>query len=114
MADKTIIIDVSEHNGDIDWSKVKGNVRGAIIRAAIRGSLEKTAPKYYMKLREDFSFRDNIGGVEQNDIPYTMYFFPTAITTAEAVEEAAYFYGLTQLCPVKPSSSPPACPTPWR
>ena len=30
--------------------------------------------------------------MQKYDIPYTLYFFPTAITTAEAVEEAAYFY----------------------
>lgn len=101
--DKTTIIDVSEHNGDIDWSSVNGNVGGAIIRAAIRGSLKKTAPEYYMKLREDFSFRDNIGGAERYGIPYTLYFFPTACTTAEAVEEAMFFYNITKLCPVAPA-----------
>lgn len=94
--DKSIIIDVSEFQGDIDWSKVKDHAGGAIIRAAIRGSLEKTAPKYYKKLREDFYFRDNLAGVTKYGIPHTLYFFPTAITTAEAVEEAAYFYGIAK------------------
>ena len=101
--DKKTIIDVSEFQGDIDWGKVKDSVGGVIIRAAIRGSLKETAPKYYMKLREDFSFRDNIGGVERYDIPYTLYFFPTACTTSEAVEEAAFFYNLAMLCPVAPA-----------
>lgn len=88
------IIDTSEFQGDIDWSKVK--VDGAMIRAAIRGSLKKTAPQYYGKLREDFSFRDNLAGAMKHGIPLSVYFFPTAITTAEAVEEAAYFYGIAK------------------
>lgn len=88
------IIDVSEFQGDIDWSKVK--VDGVIIRAAIRGSLKKTAPQYYGKLREDFAFRDNLAGAKKYGIPLSVYFFPTAITTAESVEEAAYFYGIAK------------------
>lgn len=88
------IIDASEFQGDIDWSKVK--VDGVIIRAAIRGSLKKTAPQYYGKLREDFAFRDNLAGAKKYGIPLSAYFFPTAITTAEAVEEAAYFYGIAK------------------
>lgn len=88
------IIDVSESQGDIDWSKVK--VDGVIIRAAIRGSLKKTAPQYYGKLREDFAFRDNLAGAKKYGIPLSVYFFPTAITTAESVEEAAYFYGIAK------------------
>ncbi len=94
--DKTTIIDVSEHNGDIDWASVKDSVGGAIIRAALRGSLQKTAPQYYKKLRTDFAFEDNLAGVQQHGIPYTLYFFPTAITTAEAVEEAGYFYSIAK------------------
>lgn len=94
--DKTTIIDVSEFQGDIDWQKAKDHIGGVIIRGAIRGSLEKTAPQYYMKLREDFTFRDNLAGVINNGIPHSVYFFPTAITTAEAVEEAAYFYNIAK------------------
>lgn len=94
--DKRTILDVSEFQGDIDWQKAKDHIGGAIIRGAIRGSLEKTAPQYYMKLREDFSFRDNLAGVINNGIPHSVYFFPTAITTAEAVEEAVYFYGIAK------------------
>lgn len=92
--DKSTIIDTSEFQGDIDWSKAKDHIGGAILRAAIRGSLKETNPQYYMKLREDFSFRDNLAGVTKYGIPYTAYFFPTAITTAEAVEEAAYFWNI--------------------
>lgn len=94
--DKSTIIDISEFQGDIDWSKAKDQIGGAILRAAIRGSLEKTAPQYYKKLREDFVFRDNLAGVIKYGIPHTVYFFPTAITTAEAVEEAAYFWDIAK------------------
>lgn len=94
--DKSTIIDVSEFQGDIDWSKVSGRVGGVMIRAAIRGSLKNTNPQYYKILREDFSFRDNLAGVIHYNIPYTAYFFSTAITTAEAVEEAAYFWNIAK------------------
>ena len=94
--DKRTIIDVSEFQGDIDWQKTKDHIGGVIMRAAIRGSLKKTNPEYYMKLREDFSFRDNLANVIKYGIPYTVYFFPTSITTAEAVEEAAYFWDIAK------------------
>lgn len=92
MVKSSDIIDVSEFQKEIDWSKVKGNVSGAIIRSGLRGSLAKTNPTYYKKLREDFYFRKNLAGVKKNNIPYSVYFFPTAINDAEALEDAAFFY----------------------
>ena len=34
------VIDVSKHNGNIQWSKVKPNVDGVIIRIGYRGYLK--------------------------------------------------------------------------
>ena len=45
-------IDVSEHN-TIDWNKAKSAVDYAYIRCGVRGSLAKTAPKDYKKIKLD-------------------------------------------------------------
>ena len=88
MADK-FFIDVSEFNS-VDWSRV--NVSHAYIRIGIRGSLKKTAPADYKLIRFDKKWKENLAGVQKYKIPYGPYFFPTAITKAEAVEEAKWLY----------------------
>ena len=80
------IIDVSEFQKSIDWSKVK--VDGAVIRMGIRGSIKGS--EYYKKIRKDFYFDQNLAGVKKYGIRYSVYFFPTSITDEEAVEEAAW------------------------
>ena len=45
-------IDVSEFN-TVDWSKAKAEVKYAYIRCGLRGSLAKTAPNDYKKIRFD-------------------------------------------------------------
>lgn len=78
-----MIIDVSKHNGNIDWNKVKGNVEAAVIRLGYRG---------YSKgdIAQDPKYIDNLNGCRNNGIPYSVYFFPCSINDAEAVEEANY------------------------
>ena len=44
-------VDVSEHN-TIDWAKAQKDVGAAYIRCGLRGSLAKTAPQDYKKIRE--------------------------------------------------------------
>lgn len=87
MAQK--VIDVSEHQKTIDWIRVKKTGYHAIIRMGLRGSV-KSNKEFYGKLRYDNYFKQNLDGVTKNAIPYTVYFFPTAITDEEAVEEAAW------------------------
>ena len=82
-------IDVSEFNS-IDWSKA--DVDYAYIRCGLRGSLAKTAPKDYKKIRFDRKWKENLAGVKANKIPFGPYYFPTAITDAEALEGAKWFY----------------------
>lgn len=88
-------IDVSEHNS-IDWAKAKKDVKYVYIRCGVRGSLAKTAPKDYKKIRFDKKWKENLAGVKANGIPYGVYYFPTAITEAEAVEGAKWFFGQVQ------------------
>lgn len=91
-------IDVSFHQGDIDWQKVKAaGVEFAIIRVGYRGYESGI-------LNEDTQFRTNMEGAAAAGIPVGVYFFSSAITTEEAEEEAGYVlneissYGVT--CPV--------------
>lgn len=77
------IIDVSQHNGIIDWSKVRGNVASAVIRLGYRGYSKGT-------LAYDTRYKANRVACEQLGIPFSLYFFPCSITDEEAVEEAEF------------------------
>ena len=70
------VIDVSEFQKDIDWSRVR---LPAVIRIGIRGSV-KSAPEYYGKIRADFYADKNLAGVKKYGVPFSVYFFPTSIT----------------------------------
>lgn len=94
------LIDVSYFQGKINWGKVKRNIDGVYLRGALRGSLKKTAPQNYMKLIEDERFREYLDGVQKAGIPFSVYFFPTCINDAEALEDAEYFYRIAKDLPV--------------
>lgn len=77
-------IDVSVHQGVIDWQAVADSgVDYAIIRAGYRGS---TIGDLY----EDEQFRYNIEGARSAGLKLGIYFFSQALTTEEAVEEAKF------------------------
>lgn|GEM_PF-169514 len=81
-------IDVSEHQGEIDWQAVRDDgVEFAIIRAGYRGYSEG-------KLFEDANFRKNIGGALAAGIQVGVYFFSQAVDIAEATEEAEYLLNI--------------------
>lgn len=76
-------IDVSEHDGEIDWDKVKAaGIDFAILRAGYRGSVTGV-------LVEDAGFRDNLYGARAAGLDIGISFFSQAITEAEAIEEAS-------------------------
>ena len=78
-------IDVSHHQGVIDWKKVKNdNIDFAIIRAGFRGYGESGT------LNKDTRFDYNIKNALSNNIDVGVYFFSQATTVKEAVEEANY------------------------
>lgn len=80
---QTTGIDVSSHQGNIDWATVKAaGIDFAIIRVGYRGT--KTGV-----LVEDSYFKKNIQGATANGIKVGVYFFTQAVTEAEAVEEAS-------------------------
>ncbi len=76
-------IDVSSHNGDIDWETVAQNTDFVIIRAGYRGyaSGEITA---------DSNFEQNIKGATEAGIRTGVYFYSQATTEEEAREEAEF------------------------
>ena len=77
-------IDVSHHQGKIDWAQVRASgVEFAIIRAGYRG---QTSGGIY----EDAYFKTNMKGAISNGIKVGVYFYSTAINETEALEEAAW------------------------
>lgn len=84
--------DISEFQGDVDWSKASSALGAVYIRCGLRGSLAKTSPQYYKKIRFDTKWARNLAEVQKYGIPFSAYYFPTAITDAEALEGAKWFY----------------------
>lgn len=71
-------IDISEHQGEIDFTKVKPNVDGVIIRAG------------YGQNNIDKQFVRNIRECNRLDIPCGVYWFSYAYTAEMAKREAEY------------------------
>ncbi len=81
-------IDVSKHNGSIDWNAVKNSgVSYVIIRCGYRGSSTGA-------LIEDPMFRTNIQGASKAGLKVGIYFFTQAVNEVEAVEEASMVLNL--------------------
>lgn len=79
------IIDVSEHQGQIDWDKVKADgIELAIIRVQDGSS--------YV----DNFYRYNIQQCQQLNIPYAVYAFARYVNEADAAQEATDFYNRTK------------------
>ena len=74
------IIDVSEHNGRIDWNKVRNNadIDGVILRIG------------YGSYSLDGEFLYNLSEVKRLGIPYGVYLFSYAENNAEALSEANF------------------------
>lgn len=81
-------IDVSKHNGTLDWSKISKKVDFAIIRAGYRGYGSDG------DLVQDIQFKNNIEGAIKNGIPVGIYWFAQEINEMEAIAAANYVYNL--------------------
>ncbi|MCR5555939.1 MAG: glycoside hydrolase family 25 protein [Butyrivibrio sp.] len=76
-------VDVSKHNGNIDWGAVKNSgIDFAIIRCGYRGSSSGA-------LIVDPLFYQNIIAAQGAGLSVGVYFFSQAVNEAEAVEEAS-------------------------
>ncbi|MCR5527134.1 MAG: glycoside hydrolase family 25 protein [Lachnospiraceae bacterium] len=77
-------IDVSKHNGAIDWEKVAASgVRFAYIRCGLRGYESG-------KIAADENFQTNVEGAQAAGISVGTYFFSQAVNEDEAREEAEF------------------------
>lgn len=77
-------IDISHHDGEIDWREVKSwGADFVILRVGYRG--------YHSgKIRIDKRFHENIKGALAAGLEVGVYFFAQAITEEEAMEEARF------------------------
>ena len=79
-------VDVSSHQKDIDWAKVKAaGIDFAIIRVGLRGYGYNTGT-----IILDEYFTKNVEGALAAGIKVGVYFFSQAINEAEAIEEAEF------------------------
>ncbi|MCH5320708.1 MAG: glycoside hydrolase family 25 protein [Eubacterium sp.] len=76
-------IDVSEHNGKIDWESVADEFDFAFIRVGYRGYGNG-------EILEDKYAKDNLKGAEKAGIPVGVYFYSQAVNDKEAEEEADF------------------------
>ncbi|MDR0946795.1 MAG: glycoside hydrolase family 25 protein [Ruminococcus sp.] len=77
-------VDVSSHNGDINWEAVKDDgIDFAMIRLGYRGYGDGA-------LNLDSEFYDNIKGAQAAGLDVGVYFYTQAVSEAEALEEAEF------------------------
>lgn len=75
-------IDISHHQGDIDFNKLKGNIDFAMVRTS------------YGNFHLDKKYKRNIEGLEKIGVPYGLYHFSYATNTEEAKGEANGFLNI--------------------
>ena len=85
MANGKFVIDVSQHQGTINWDKVKDKIAGAIIRCGYGDDIVS---------QDDTQFARNLSECERLGIPHGVYLYSYAITEAQAKSELAHFLRL--------------------
>lgn len=80
---KKVGIDVSEHQGGINWERVASVVDFAFIRVGYRGYTSGN-------IAMDGYYSSNMQGAVANGVPIGVYFYSQAVTYEEGVEEANY------------------------
>ncbi len=98
---QSLAIDVSHHQGTINWYKVKKQdaVKCAIIRCGFGSNVPGP---YYPETKtgghDDNQWAKNVAGCEKYGIPYGVYIYSYATTEAEARDEAAHCIRLLKSC----------------
>lgn len=72
-------IDVSSHNGEINWQEVKNQIDFAIIRLGYGDNIESQDDRY---------FKNNVNGCITNNIPFGVYIYSYAknLTGSESIQ----------------------------
>ena len=78
---KKILIDVSEHQGKIDWEKVKPQIDGAILRCGYGSDYTN---------QDDEQFKRNADECTRLGIPFGVYLYSYADSIEKAKSEAAH------------------------
>lgn len=86
-------IDVSEHNGEIDWEKVSQEVDFAFIRVGYCGYGTG-------EINEDKEAKTNLKQAKKAGVPAGVYFYTQAINTQEAEAEAEFVIDFIKHCKV--------------
>lgn len=81
------LIDVSKHQGTINWEKVKDHIDGAIIRCGYGKDLVK---------QDDEKFKENVEACMEYGIPFGVYLYSYAKTVEDAKGEAAHVLRLLE------------------
>lgn len=90
----TLGIDVARYQGTIDWQEVASSgVEFAMIRVGYRSMLDGV-------IKEDSNGRYNLQEAVKAGIPLGVYFFSTALSEEEAVEEAQWVAALVEGYPI--------------
>ena len=76
-----LLIDVSEHNGKIDWETVKNYIDGAIIRCGY--GMDETN-------QDDKQWKRNVAECERLGIPFGVYLYSYATSKEKAKSEAQH------------------------
>lgn len=88
-ADSWLGVDVSEHQGHIDWGEVaKTDVKFAMVRLAYRGWGSEGV------VRADEYGLENLQGAADAGLKVGVYFFSQAISVEEAIQEARFLLQL--------------------
>ena len=87
MVEKNVIIDVSEHNGAIDWAKVKASGASAIIRCGYGRNFENQDDKFWLR---------NVRGATENGVNFGVYLYSYASDTPYIVCEISHVRRLTK------------------
>ena len=85
MDNKKFVIDVSQHQGTIDWNTVKNKIAGAILRCGYGDDIAS---------QDDTQFARNLSECERLGIPYGVYLYSYAMTEVQARSELAHILRL--------------------
>lgn len=78
MSTKLTVIDVSEHQGVINWETAKNHIDGAILRCGYGDNIES---------QDDKQFARNLAECERLNIPHGVYLYSYATTETQADSE---------------------------